>query len=314
MNIKGLLFALLGFALFSLHDVVVKYLGATYSPVQIIFFAGLFSFPLLTFVLITDPTRDNLRPVHPWWVLVRVLASLATGLLGFYAFSVLPLAQTYTLLFVAPMLITVLAIPLLGETVGVHRWAAVTVGLVGVIVVLRPGTQELNLGHLAALASAGTNALSSIVVRKIGQEERPIILMLYPLAGNFLLMGAALPFFYVPMPILDMGGLVVIAALGFIASMCIIAAYRFGEAAIVAPMQYSQILWATFFGFLLFGESLDRPTVIGAGLIIASGLYIVFRESRGGKSRNTPVLRNRTRGFSPGSIRTSAILRRWKEN
>lgn len=314
MNIKGLLFALLGFALFSLHDVVVKYLGGTYSPVQIIFFAGLFSFPLLTFVLITDPTRDNLRPVHPWWVLVRVLASLATGLLGFYAFSVLPLAQTYTLLFVAPMLITVLAIPLLGESVGLHRWAAVTVGLIGVIVVLRPGGQELNLGHAAALASAATNALASIVVRKIGQDERPIILMLYPLAGNFLLMGLALPFVYVPMPILDLGGLGIIAALGFIASMCIIAAYRFGEAAIVAPMQYSQILWATFFGFLLFGESLDRPTMIGAGLIIASGLYIVFRESRGGKSSNTPVLRNRTRGFSPGSLRTSAMLRRWKEN
>lgn len=314
MNIKGLLFALLGFALFSMHDVVVKYLGGTYSPVQIIFFAGLFSFPLLSFVLITDSTRDNLRPVHPWWVLVRVLASLVTGLLGFYAFSVLPLAQTYTLLFAAPMLITVMAIPLLGETVGIHRWAAVTVGLIGVIVVLRPGGQELTLGHFAALASAATNALSSIVVRKIGQDERPIILMLYPLAGNFLLMGAALPFVYVPMPILDLGGLGVIALLGFIASMCIIAAYRFGEAAIVAPMQYSQILWATFFGFLLFGESLDQPTMIGAGLIIASGLYIVFRESRGGKSSNTPVLRNRTRGFSPGSIRTSAMLRRWKEN
>ncbi|TNF20818.1 MAG: DMT family transporter [Rhodobacteraceae bacterium] len=314
MNIKGLLFALLGFALFSMHDVVVKYLGSTYSPIQIIFFAGLFSFPLLSFVLITDSTRDNLRPVHPWWVLVRVLAALVTGLLGFYAFSVLPLAQTYTLLFVAPMLITVLAIPLLGEHVGIHRWAAVTVGLVGVIVVLRPGTQELSLGHAAALASAATNALSSIVVRKIGQAERPIILVLYPLAGNFLLMGAALPFVYVPMPILDLGGLAVIALLGFIASMCIIAAYRFGEAAIVAPMQYSQILWATFFGFLLFGESLDRPTMIGAGLIIASGLYIVFRESRGGKSSNTPVLRNRTRGFSPGSVRTSAMLRRWKEN
>ena len=138
MNIKGLLFALLGFAMFSVHDVVVKYLGSSYSPVQIIFFAGLFSFPLLTFVLMSDPTRENLRPVHPWWVSVRVFGALGAGLLAFYAFSVLPLAQTYTLLFAAPILITVLAIPMLGESVGPHRWAAVLIGLLGVIVVLRP--------------------------------------------------------------------------------------------------------------------------------------------------------------------------------
>ncbi|WP_417524327.1 DMT family transporter [Marinovum sp.] len=312
MNIKGLLFALLGFAMFSVHDVVVKYLGGTYSPVQIIFFAGLFSFPLLTFVLMSDPTRDNLRPVHPWWVLLRVLTSLGAGLMAFYAFSVLPLAQTYTLLFVAPLLITVLAIPVLGERVGLHRWAAVIVGLAGVIVVLRPGAQDLTLGHAAGLGSAACNALASIVVRKIGQDERPVVLMLYPLAGNFLLMGSALPFVYVAMPVVDLGALGVIAVLGFAASMCVIAAYRFGEAAIVAPMQYSQILWASVFGFLLFGESLDRPTFYGAGLIILSGLYIVYRESRGGKSSTTPVLRNRSRGYSPGSIRTSTFLRRWK--
>ncbi|MCJ7871116.1 DMT family transporter [Marinovum sp. 2_MG-2023] len=314
MNIKGILFALLGFAMFSVHDVVVKYLGAQYSPIQILFFAGMFSFPLVTFLLISDPTRENLRPVHPWWVLVRVLASLGAGLLAFYAFSVLPLAQTYTLLFAAPMLITVLAIPVLGESVGPHRWAAVSVGLVGVIVVLRPGGQELNLGHLAAVGSAACNAMASIAVRKVGKDERAVVLLLYPLAGNFILMGSALPFVYVPMPIVDFGALGVMAVLGFFASMCIIGAYRFGEAAIVAPMQYSQILWATFFGFLLFGESLDQPTMIGAGLIILSGLYIVYRESRGGTSTNTPVLRNRTRGFSPSSLRISPLLRRWKDN
>lgn len=314
MNIKGLLFALLGFATFSVHDVVVKYLGSSYSPVQIIFFAGLFSFPLLTFVLMSDPTRENLRPVHPWWVSVRVFGALGAGLLAFYAFSVLPLAQTYTLLFAAPILITVLAIPMLGESVGPHRWAAVLIGLLGVIVVLRPGAQELTLGHAAALGSAFCNALSSVVVRKIGKEERTVVLLLYPLAGNFILMGLALPFVYVPMPMLDLGGLGIMALLGFTASMCVIAAYRFGEAAIVAPMQYSQIIWATFFGFLLFGESLDRPTISGAGLIILSGLYIVYRESRGGKSSTTPVLRNRSRGYSPGSLRTSAILKRWKSD
>lgn len=312
MNIKGLLFALLGFAMFATHDVVVKFLGATYSPVQIIFFASLISFPLVTFMLITDPSRENIRPAHPWWVLVRVLSSLAAGLCAFYAFTVLPLAQVYTLLFAAPLLITVLAIPMLGETVGIHRWAAVIVGLVGVIVVLRPGTGAgLSLGHLAALTAAFASALASVVVRKIGRDERTVVLLLYPLAGNFILMGAALPFVYVPMPILGFSGMGAIAVLGFIASLCIILAYRFGEAAIVAPMQYSQIIWASFFGWMLFDETLDRPTLIGAGLIILSGIYIVFRESTAGVSINTPVLRNRSRLFSPGAFRVSAVLQRW---
>lgn len=312
MNIKGLLFALLGFAMFSTHDVVVKFLGATYSPIQIIFFASLISFPLVTFMLITDPTRENIRPVHPWWVLARVLASLTAGLCAFYAFSVLPLAQVYTLLFAAPLLITVLAIPMLGEQVGRHRWAAVLVGLVGVIVVLRPGAGAgLNLGHLGALTAAFASAFASVVVRKIGREERAVVLMLYPHATNFLLMGAALPFVYVPMPLMEFAGVGTIALLGFIAALCIIFAYRYGEAAIVAPMQYSQIIWASIFGWLLFGESLDLPTLIGAGLIILSGLYIVFRETRSGVSRNTPVLRNRSRLFSPGSFRASTVLRRW---
>ncbi|MGY3438725.1 MULTISPECIES: DMT family transporter [unclassified Marinovum] len=310
MNIKGLLYALLGFAMYSTHDVVVKFLGATYSPVQIIFFASLISFPLVTFMLMTDPSRDHIRPVHPWWVLMRVLSALIAGLCAFYAFSVLPLAQVYTLLFAAPLLITVLSIPMLGESVGRHRWAAVIVGLIGVLVVLRPGSGAgLSLGHLAALTAAFGSALASVIVRKVGREERTVVLLLYPLAGNFVLMGAALPFVYVPMSLLEFGGMGVIALLGFLASFCIILAYRNGEAAIVAPMQYSQILWATFFGWMLFNETLDRPTLIGAGLIILSGIYIVFRESRAGVSENTPVLRNRSRLFSPGGFRVSVLLR-----
>lgn len=312
MNIKGLLYALLGFAMYSTHDVVVKFLGGTYSPVQIIFFASLISFPLVSIMLMTDPSRENIRPVHPWWVTMRVLSSLTAGLCAFYAFSVLPLAQVYTLLFAAPLLITVLSIPMLGESVGRHRWAAVVVGLIGVLVVLRPGSGEgLSLGHLAALMAAFGSALASVIVRKVGREERTVVLLLYPLAGNFLLMGAALPFVYVPMPLLEFGGMGVIALLGFLASFCIILAYRNGEAAIVAPMQYSQILWATFFGWMLFNETLDRPTLIGAGLIILSGIYIVFRESRAGVSENTPVLRNRSRLFSPGGFRVSVRLRHY---
>jgi drug/metabolite transporter (DMT)-like permease len=219
------------------------------------------------------------------------------------------LAQVYTILFAAPLLITVLAIPVLGETVRIRRWAAVIVGLIGVLVVLRPGSTELSLGHLAALMAAVGGSIASIIVRKIGSDERPVVMLLYPMALNFVVMAVALPFVYEPMPIDHLGLLGVIAVFGWIASRMIISAYQAGEAAIIAPMQYSQIIWASFFGFLFFDEMIDLNTAVGASIIIASGLYIVLRESRSGASENTPVLRTRSRSETGIIPRISMLVR-----
>ncbi len=310
MNLAGPLYALLAFAVYATHDVIIKFLGGTYSPFQLIFFSTLFSFPLVTFMLMQDATSGNLRPVHPWWTALRTVLASITGFTAFYAFSALPLAQVYVLLFASPLLITLLSIPMLGEKVGVHRLGAVVVGLVGVLVVLQPGATPLTLGHAAGITSAVCNAFASVIVRKIGRDERPVVLMLYPMAANFILMGALLAFVYKPMPVEHMGGLAVISLLGFFAGLVLIAAYKNGDAAIVAPMQYSQIVWASIFGFFIFGESLERATVIGAGIIILSGIYIVIRETRLGAKSQTPVLRTRSRGPTAASFRISPILRR----
>ncbi|WP_417256321.1 DMT family transporter [Celeribacter halophilus] len=312
MNITGAFYALAAFAVFSTHDVVIKFLGGTYAPFQIIFFSTLFSFPLVMFMLIRDRSEGHLRPVHPWWTLFRTLAAMCNTLAAFYAFSVLPLAQVYALIFATPLVITILSIPVLGERVGFHRWAAVVMGLVGVMVVLRPGSTEITPGHLAALSCAGFGAFASVVVRKVGREERTAVLMLYPLIANFLVMGLAMTFFYKPLPLLDLGGIGMVSILGFSGGVILIFAYRASEAAIVAPMQYSQIIWATIFGYFIFGEKVDLPTVVGASIIILSGLYIVFRESRGGHSENTPVLRTRSRASSAASFRISPFVRRGK--
>ncbi len=220
------------------------------------------------------------------------------------------MAQVYAIIFAAPLIITILAIPILGETVRLRRWVAVFVGLVGVVVVLRPGSSELSLGHLAALGAAFGGALASIIVRKIGSEERSIVLLLYPLAANCILMAIALPFVYKPMPFNDFAGVAAIALLGLIAARFVIAAFRNGEAAIVAPMQYSQIIWAALFGALFFEEYPDKMTILGAAIVIASGLYIVLRESQGGQSENTPVLRARTRYGVTTTPRLSTIFDR----
>ncbi len=286
----------------------VKILGGSYSAFQIIFFGTLFNFPLVTLMLMRDPTSGNLRPRHPWWTLLRTAAGVATGASAFYAFSALPLAQVYAILFAAPLLITLLAIPILGERVGPWRGGAVAVGLLGVLVVLRPGATEFTPGHLAALAAAVCGATGSIIVRKIGRDERDAVLLLYPMVANFVLMACILPFVYRPMPAEHLGFLGVVALCGFVGGLLTIAAYRAGDAAIVAPMQYSQIIWATIFGLLFFDEVPDFYTAAGALIVIASGVFIVLRESRGA-SATAPVLRSRLRPETATGPRMIATMR-----
>ena len=308
-NAKGALLALLAFGVYATHDVVVKFMGGSYSPVQLIFFSVLFSFPLAMLMMMRDPNPGTLMPVHPWWIALRTGASVLTGITAFYAFSVLPLAQVYTIVFATPLIITVLAIPILGEKVRIRRWAAVVVGLMGVLVVLRPGSTDLTLGHAAALLAAIGGSVAAIIVRKIGAEERPIVLLLYPMLANFVVMACVLPFVYIPMPIEHIGLNALMALLGWSGGVIIIMAYKSGEAVIVAPMQYSQILWATAYGVLFFNEYPDRATIIGATIIIASGLYIVLRESRTSVSANKPVLHSKSRPDTGTSPRNNLLER-----
>ncbi len=288
---QGMVFGLVAFAAYATHDAAIKELGERYSPFQIVFFVVLFSFPIVTLMLVSDKTAANLRPRLPMLTTVRTVAVVIGGFCAFYAFSVLPLAETYAILFAAPILITILSVPILGEVVRMHRWFAVVVGLIGVLVVLRPGSADLGLGHLAAFVSAFGTALTAVVMRKLGGRERREVLLLYPLLANFVVMLSILPFVYVPMPFADLALLLGVSLLAVIAMTLMIRAYTLADAALVAPMQYSQIIWAALFGWVFFDETSDFLTFLGAGIIIASGLYIVLREAGAAGSLNKPVLR-----------------------
>ncbi len=308
-NLRGALFALAAFGVYATHDVLVKFLGASYSPFQIIFFSGLLGFPFVSLLLMSDRTDGNLIPRHPWWTAIRTLATVLTGMGGFYAFSVLPLAQCYAIFFAMPILITLMAIPILGEKVGLRRGLAILVGLAGVIIVLRPGSVDMGWGHLAALSAASSGALGSVIVRKIGHNERSVVLMLYPMVANFLVMALILPFVYHPMPLLHFGALALQALLGITGGLLIIAAYRSAPAIIVAPMQYSQIVWAALYGWMFFNERIDSNTALGTAVIIASGIYIVLREGTPSVSKNSPVLQTRSR-FETGVFPRLSFLMR----
>lgn len=288
--LRGAGLALIGFATFSMHDALIKSIEGV--PVfQIVFFVVLFSFVPFTFFLALDGTPRSLRPQLPGLVALRCLFTVCGLLCAFHAFGSLPLAEVYTLLFAAPILITLIAIPVLGERVRLVRWFAIILGMAGVLVVLRPGATQLSIAHLAAIGAATCTAMTSIVTRKIGSREQSVTLILYPLLTNVLVTGIATVFVYVPIPGDVLVRLCAIGLLSVLGQSLMIQAYRLSEAQFVAPMQYSQMLWALVYGAIIFNESVDRNVLLGSAVIVCSGLLFIWRELVA--SVKQPVLRTR---------------------
>lgn len=301
--VKGVGLALLAFAIFSIHDSLIK--SITDIPVfQTVFFVVLFSFVPFSFVMAIDRRERSLRPRLPGLVALRCLFTVSSLLSAFYAFTVLPLAEVYSLLFAAPILITVLAIPILGERVKLIRWAAILMGLAGVLIVLRPGQSALSLGHMAALGAALSIACSAVVTRKIGSREHSVTLILYPMLTNVIVSGVLLCFVYQPMAGGTLLKLGCIGLLSVVGQSLMITAYRSCEAQFIAPMQYSQMLWALLFGMLVFNEAIDRTVILGASIIVLSGLLFIWRELVA--SVQQPLLHTRNLRMSGGPQAISA--------
>ncbi|MFS4436800.1 DMT family transporter [Paracoccaceae bacterium GXU_MW_L88] len=296
--LAGILVALCGFAVFATHDAIIKHLGASYSVFQIIFFAGLFALIPMTFIMGADRREDTFRPNNPLWVAGRVVSGLIAMASAFYAFSVLPMTEVYAILFTTPLLVTALSVPILGETVGKWRWMAVVMGLIGVVVVLRPGSSDLTFGHATALIGALANAFSALITRKIGPQERPVVMVLFPMLGTLIVMACLQPAVYQPPTLTALALMAVVGLFSVTGQLASVFAYSRAPAAMIAPLQYSQIIWATIFGLLFFDETPDKWVAIGTAIIIASGLFALFRE-RVGISRVKPVSQSRNmRSFS----------------
>lgn len=295
--LRGVGLALLGFALFSMHDALIKSVGDI--PVfQVAFFVVLFSFVPFALFLAIDGTKRSLRPTLPGLVALRCLFTVVGMLCAFHAFGNLPMAEVYSLLFAAPILITLLAIPILGERIHMIRWFAILLGMAGVLVVLRPGDTALTIHHLAAIGAAACVACTSVVTRLIGSREHSMTLIIYPMLTNVVVTGVATAFVYVPMPGEHLLRLCGVGLLSVIAQTLMIQAYRSTEAQFVAPMQYSQMLWALLYGMLIFDESIDSTVLLGSAVIVCSGLLFIWRELVA--SVQKPVLRTRNLRISGG--------------
>ena len=295
--LKGAGIALVSYAIFSAHDALVKSLTDVHA-FQIAFFAFLFGFLPFSLLLAVDPVERSLRPNNPMLVGLRCIFTAGSAICAFYAFTVLPMAQVYAMLFATPVLITLLSIPVLGEKVRLIRWIAIILGLVGVMIVLNPTATTLTFGHLAALLSAVFGACNSVTTRKIGDSEHSVTLLLYPMLSNVVISAGLLALVYQPM---SGNALMVCAVIGFLAAighLVLINAFRTTEAQFIAPTQYSQIIWATIFGYFFFNEPIQTATVIGSTIIILSGVLFIWRELV--SSKNMPVLKTRNMRMTGG--------------
>ena len=276
---RGMLLMLAAVALFALMDAGLKTLSAHYPPFQVAALRGMSSLPIVfAWVVLTTGPATLLRVRWPLHLLRGVLG--ITMMASFvYALKRLPLSAAYSIFFVAPLLITALSVPFLGEKVGPRRWTAIAIGLLGVLVVLRPtGEGVLSLAGIAVLVAAVGYSVSAITVRVIARSDSTQAITFWLLALMALGAGVLAVPDWVPLRAQDawlIGGIGIAGALG---QYTITEAFRLGEASLIAPLEYTALVWGVALDLALWGVLPDAVTWIGAAIIIASGLYLLRRE------------------------------------
>jgi drug/metabolite transporter (DMT)-like permease len=269
-----------GGLLLTMNDGVVKWLSGDYQVGQILTFRGAAAVILITGVLLWRREFNIFEVRYPKVQLLRAVLMIASTFLFVNGLRLMPLADTVAVAFVGPIFVTALAPILLSERVGWRRWSAVLVGFAGVLIILRPGGDGL---HWAALLPAGAalcGACRDLLTRGISHGEASGTTLFYSTLGVALAGAMTAPFGWQTPALADLGLFVVAGMLLSIAHFLHIETFRFAEAAVVTPFKYSALLWAMAIGFLVWGDIPDNRTLLGAALLIGSGLYIFHREGR----------------------------------
>lgn len=293
---NGVVLALLAYASFSWGDAVIKALGDRLGIFEIAFWATVFAG---FFVLFTRPRterwRDFWRTRRPWAVQARALSGILAGILGVHAFTTIPFAEAYALIFLAPLFVTILSTLVLKEHVGAWRWFAVIAGFAGVMLVVRPGFRTLETGHLAAAGVAFLAALTIILLRSLAATETRTTLLGYLMAYGIAINGALMLATASSLPDpAEFGWLAFAGACTAGGQIALMAATRLVPANRIAPTHYSQIAWAVVLGALFFSEYPDLLALVGLAVVGAAGLLTVIRERvRLGAARWNPFFRNR---------------------
>ena len=301
---KGIFLIILGMSIFSVQDVLVKYLSTSTSVFQIFFVRSIVG--LLTIGLYLSITKKKIifKSQYPLLTLIRVVLFFSAFLAFYVSLSNLSLAVANTLFFTSPFFITIFSIIFLKEQIGIRRWLAIIIGFLGVIVVMNPRPENLNLFHLLPIYCAACYALSMIIIKKTADKDSVYsqifhlyisALILSSIISLFIGDGSfnkyndpALQFLFREWHLSFNENtifLFIIGLAGSVGFFCLHQAYRIASPPTVAPFEYILIFWSVLLGWIVFGDISNLRTFVGIFIIVGSGLYVFFREN----VRKTPI-------------------------
>ncbi len=279
-ELRGILITLAAMLVFGLMDAASKYLSTRYPTVQVVWLRYVFTIPLLLATLAPRGVTGFLRSRHPGLQLLRGLLLVTEIGLVVWAFGQLPLVDVHAVLALTPLVVTALSLPLLGEPVGPRRWAAVAVGFLGVLIILRPGSGVLHPAALVALLSVLLYALYQVLTRMVGRADAAETTLLWQLVIGSVALTAVVPFFWRPPEPGHWPLFALLAVLGGVGHFCMIRAFQLAPAVVLQPFSYTLLLWALVIGYLAFGDLPDAWTLLGGAVVVAAGTYTALRERR----------------------------------
>ncbi len=275
---KAILCMLMGAAVLTANDALLKWMTGGYHVGQIMFCRGLFVSIPLAFLIWRSGGLKSLHTENPKGHLIRALLVISGTFLFVSGLKHLPLTDAIAIAFAGPLFITALAPPLLGEHVGWRRWMAVLAGFIGIIIIMRPGGGVFQWAALFPLAASLTGAFRDVLTRGMSATETSVGLLFYTSLGVVLAGITVSPFVWQPVPLADWGWFAVNGFLIGTAHFLMIETFRYGEAALVAPFKYSGVIWAAIFGYFIWGDIPELRTVIGVTVVVIAGIYILHRE------------------------------------
>ena len=272
-----------GWLLLPFMDGIAKYLSTEIHFVQVVwgryFFMLLVSFPLALMFF-----RKEIK--FPQSISVQLFRSFflfLSTVFFFYAISIISLAEALTLAFISPIIVTILSIFFLNEKVGIHRWTAVVIGFLGVLLIIRPGFLEINFASLSALAAGITYAFYIIYTRKLSFTDSAIVTLLFTGVVGCIFISIIVPFYWTNLDTRQLLLLISLASIGMLGHFLIILSLRLGEASKLAPLGYFEISTNILVGYAFFGDLPDLWIYLGLSLIVFSGIYIFIRENKESK-------------------------------
>jgi drug/metabolite transporter (DMT)-like permease len=264
-------------AVFAIADTTSKFLSSSLPIIEIQWIRYVLFFGMAA-TLVARPSGRSLRPRNPKLQMLRGLCVTGSSVLFVYGIREMTMAQATTISFLSPLLITVLSIPLLGEIVGIRRWAAVLAGVIGMLIVVRPASTGFQPAALFGVASSCCWALALIITRKIAASDEPRTTIFWSALVGAVTLTMLVPFDAIWPTSWQFCLCLMLGVLSSVGQWLVVLAHRLAPASSLAPISYTQLPWVTVAGYLVFSNLPDRWTLLGAAIIIASGLYTAHRE------------------------------------